>query len=234
MARRCVDLLVSVGALLFAAPLLLTIALAIALKDGRPILFVQRRAGLGGVPFRMFKFRTMRPDAERAGGTLTFRAAPRITPLGRLLRRSKLDELPQLFNVLLGDMTLIGPRPEVLDWVAGYTPAQREVLAFKPGLSDPVQLFFRHEQEFLASPAEYRGLSAIKVQKQIEYQRSRTALSDARVILQTLRALFPSKPAAEELAVYRALRSGGTTANASVPPQHANVDEPRSGGGHHP
>ena len=155
MARRCVDLLVASVALVLAAPLLIGIAVLIRMKDGRPILFCQSRAGWRGAPFRMIKFRSMGLDAERTGGSLTFRNDPRITPLGRFLRRSKLDEFPQLFNVLRGDMTLIGPRPEVLDWAEHYTPAQREVFDFKPGLSDPVQLLFRHEHEFLCSSAEY-------------------------------------------------------------------------------
>src|SRR5678816_3597250 len=133
MAILCVDLLVAIAALVLAAPLLIGIAVLIRMKDGRPILFCQSRAGWRGVPFRMIKFRTMRPDAERTGGSLTFCNDARITPLGRFLRRSKLDELPQLFNVLRGEMTLIGPRPEVLDWAEHYTPTQRAVFAFKPG-----------------------------------------------------------------------------------------------------
>ncbi|HZJ17764.1 MAG TPA: sugar transferase [Chthoniobacteraceae bacterium] len=212
MARRCVDLLVAIAALVLAAPLLIGIAVLIRMKDGRPILFCQSRAGWRGVPFRMIKFRTMRPDAERTGGSLTFCNDARITPLGRFLRRSKLDELPQLFNVLRGEMTLIGPRPEVLDWAEHYTPTQRAVFAFKPGLSDPVQLLFRHEQEFLSSAAAYRGLSTIKVQRQIDYLHSRTVFSDAVVMLRTLRALFPSKPSAEEVAVYAAIRTAAAEA----------------------
>jgi lipopolysaccharide/colanic/teichoic acid biosynthesis glycosyltransferase len=215
MMRRIVDILLAGAALIALAPLLLLIAFLIWLQEGRPVLFIQRRAGLGGVPFRMFKFRTMRVDAERTGGTLTFRNDPRITRLGRFLRRSKLDELPQLLNVFRGEMTLIGPRPEVSDWTERYTPAQREVLEFKPGLSDPVQLLFRHEQEYLSDPAEYRILSGIKVQRQLEYLRRRTAFSDGLVVLRTLRALFPSKPSPEELAVYASLRGTGNPNAAS-------------------
>lgn len=207
MTRRIIDIVVSALALMVAAPLLLGLSLLIWLFHGTPIFFLQNRAGLHGVPFRMIKFRTMRRDAERSGGTLTFQSDSRITPLGRVLRRYKLDELPQLINVLRGEMTLIGPRPEVLDWVARYTDEQREVLTVKPGLSDPVQIMFRHEQEYLKSAAEYEQLFIIKVQKQIEYLRSRTFLSDVITAVRTLLILIPGKPSHQELAVYAAIAS---------------------------
>jgi lipopolysaccharide/colanic/teichoic acid biosynthesis glycosyltransferase len=207
MSRRLIDLLVAGVALLALTPVLVGVALCIWWLDGRPIFFVQRRAGWRATPFPMIKFRTMRPHAEQTGGTLTFRQDPRITPLGRFLRRGKLDELPQLLNVLRGEMTLIGPRPEVLDWAEGYSPAQREVFDFKPGLTDPVQLHFRHEQEFLSSAAEYRGLSVLKVQQQIQYLRSRTVFTDFIVLCRTVRALFPSQPSGAELATYASLRA---------------------------
>ena len=202
MSRRAIDIIVSGTALILLAPLLALVALLILLLEGTPVFFVQRRAGQNGVPFRLYKFRTMRLDAEKSGGSLTFRADPRITRLGRVLRDSKLDEFPQLLNVLRGDMTLIGPRPEVLDWVERYTPEQREVLQTKPGLSDPVQLLLRHEQDYLTTAAEYQKLSAIKVRKQLDYLRSRTALSDLRVAAASVRAILPSQPSRAELEVY--------------------------------
>jgi lipopolysaccharide/colanic/teichoic acid biosynthesis glycosyltransferase len=207
MSRRCVDVFVSCMGLIFLAPLLAVVALLVRVVDGAPILFSQNRAGLNGVPFRMFKFRTMRKDAERSGGSLTFRADQRITGLGRALRWSKLDELPQLFNVLRGDMTLIGPRPEVLDWVNRYTADEREVLNAKPGLTDPVQILFRHEQDFLNSAAEYEQLVSIKVRKQIEYLRYRTFASDLATVIRTAGAIISRKPSSEEIAIYAAIRS---------------------------
>ena len=206
MIRRCVDVVVSGAALVAAAPLLAGIALVVRLVCGSPVFFLQRRAGLGGAPFPMIKFRTMRRDAEAVGGPLTFQDDHRITRVGRFLRRHKLDELPQLINVLCGEMTLIGPRPEVLDWVARYTPEQREVLSVKPGLSDPVQLVFRHEHDFLRTAAEYERLVAIKVRRQIAYLRSRTVLSDVATAALVMRAFLPSRPSVEELAVYAAIR----------------------------
>lgn len=212
MTRRLIDLLVGVIALITLVPLLALISLLVWATSGRPIFFMQSRAGLNGVPFRMIKFRTMRRNAEQTGGSLTFKADLRITPLGRFLRRWKLDELPQLLNVLLGEMTIIGRRPEVLDWSERYTTEQREVLRAKPGLSDPVQILFRHEQDFLSSASEYERLSAIKVGKQIEYLRCRTPLSDIVTAFRTLRALFPSKASEDELAIYAQVQSTTDTA----------------------
>lgn len=206
MTRRLIDISVSLVALVALAPLLIALIVVILIMEGSPVFYVQRRAGRDGAPFPMFKFRTMRRDAERIGGSLTFKSDPRITPFGRFLRRFKLDELPQLFNVLRGEMTFIGPRPEVLDWVERYTFEQREVLKFKPGLSDPVQIAFRHEQEFLKSAAEYEKLFAIKVSKQIEYLRSRTVFGDLATALLTVWAIFSSTPSKEELAVYAMIR----------------------------
>lgn len=207
MLRRFIDCFLALLGLVLFAPILAAVALALLLTQGRPIFFAQPRAGLGGIPFPIFKFRTMRANAQNSGGSLTFKNDARITPLGRFLRQSKLDEFPQLWNVLRGDMTIVGPRPEVLDWVARYTPAQREVLSVKPGLSDPVQLLFRHEQDFLSSAAEYEKLVAIKIQKQIEYLRARTPLSDLLVMLRTFRAMAPSKPSPAEIAVYESIRA---------------------------
>jgi lipopolysaccharide/colanic/teichoic acid biosynthesis glycosyltransferase len=206
MIRRSIDILVSLCALVLTAPLFAAVAITIRLKEGAPVFFLQRRAGQGGVPFRMIKFRTMIVNAEKTGGSLTYQQDKRITPLGGFLRRSKLDELPQLLNVLRGDMTLIGPRPEVLDWVERYTAEEREVLRWKPGLGDPVQLLFRHEQDVLQNTAEYRLLMPIKVHRQIEYLRKRTLFSDLVTCFRIVRAMFPSAPSAEELAVYEAIR----------------------------
>ena len=207
MIRRCIDVAVSGTVLIVLTPLLLCIGLLVLINDGFPILFLQLRAGRDGIPFRIIKFRTMRLNAEQSGGSLTFKADPRITPLGAFLRQHKFDELPQLLNILRGDMTLVGPRPEVLDWVRRYTPAQREVLMAKPGLSDPVQLLFRHEQDFLTSDSEYERLVAIKIDRQIEFLRRRTFASEVATVFLTIRAMFPSKPSAEELAVYSAIRA---------------------------
>ncbi len=228
MTRRLIDLLVAAITLITLSPLLALITLLVWASNGRPIFFMQSRAGLNGVPFRMIKFRTMRRNAEKTGGSLTFKADPRITPVGRFLRRWKFDELPQLLNVLVGEMTIIGPRPEVLDWIERYTTEQRQILRAKPGLSDPVQILFRHEQDFLTSTSEYQKLFAIKVRKQIEYLRCRTPLSDIVTAFRTCRALFPSKACEDELAIYAQIQST-TDSEATDKPGSArrvNNDEP--------
>ncbi|HOS43506.1 MAG TPA: sugar transferase, partial [Armatimonadota bacterium] len=118
--KRLFDLFWALLGLLLLAPLLLAVAVAIRLDDGGPAFFRQRRVGRGGRPFRIWKFRTMVQNAEALGGQITVGGDPRITRVGRWLRRTKLDELPQLFNVLAGEMSLVGPRPEVPRYVARY------------------------------------------------------------------------------------------------------------------
>jgi len=206
MIRRAIDIVVSVSSLLLAAPLLGGVAALLFFTQGQPIIFRQRRAGKDGVRFDMLKFRTMLPQAEQQGGSLTFQADPRITPTGAFLRNYKLDELPQLVNVLRGEMTLIGPRPEVLDWVARYTTEQKLVLSVKPGLTDPVQLTFRNEQKFLASAQEYEQLYMVKVAKQLQYIDTRSFLSDVLVAVSTLKAIFSRSVGEEERAVYSAIK----------------------------
>lgn len=207
MMRRAIDIAVSASSLLLAAPLLGAIAVLLFLTQGRPIMFRQKRAGRTGAPFEMLKFRTMRLQAERQGGSLTFRDDPRITPIGVFLRNYKLDELPQLINVLRGDMTLIGPRPEVLDWVERYTPEQKRVLTVKPGLSDPVQLTFRNEQRFLSCPDEYELLYAIKVERQLDYIDNRSFFSDVVIVVSTVIAMFDHSVGEEEASVYSEIKS---------------------------
>ena len=205
MIQRLIDIIIAGTAIVVLSPLIAMIAALIRLFDGPPVIFSQHRAGLKGRPFRMFKFRTMQANAE-ATGTLTYSHDSRITSLGRFLRRHKLDELPQLLNVLRGEMALIGPRPEVLDWAEKYTKKQREVFTVKPGLSDPVQLEFRHEQDYLQTESEYAKLLGIKVQRQIECIRERTVFRDLVTAMHMVRALLPSSPSEKELAVYESIR----------------------------
>jgi len=167
--KRALDFGVAVLALVLLAPLFVLVALAILATSGRPVLFSQRRAGQSGRPFRMWKFRTMVADAEARLDEVVslhdlehpmfkLRFDPRTTRLGRLLRRTSLDELPQLLNVLRGDMSLVGPRPEQLELVERYEPEHLFRLAVKPGLTGPMQIYGRGEltfQERLAVEREY-------------------------------------------------------------------------------
>ena len=159
MLKRIIDVVVSAIALTLLAPVLIAIAIAVKLTSRGPVLFVQARAGRRGAPFRMLKFRTMVADAERRLGELVdidgidqpaFKLPhdPRVTSVGRFLRRTSLDELPQLFNVLRGDMSLVGPRPEQVELVERYRPEDRFRLAVKPGITGPMQVFGRGELTF--------------------------------------------------------------------------------------
>jgi lipopolysaccharide/colanic/teichoic acid biosynthesis glycosyltransferase len=145
-AGRLLDIVVSAAALIFFAALMILIAVAILIEGGRPILFSQLRVGHRGRHFRMHKFRKFHEREIAAGGPLTMEGDPRLTAVGRVLVRTKLDELPQLWNVLKGDMSLVGPRPESLDFGDCFEGPFRSVLEYKPGIFGPSQVLFRNER----------------------------------------------------------------------------------------
>jgi lipopolysaccharide/colanic/teichoic acid biosynthesis glycosyltransferase len=149
--KRAFDVAVSAAALVLLVPVLLVIALAVKLDSSGPVLYRQRRVSRGGRLFRLYKFRTMVVDADRLAPNVSATGDPRVTRVGRLLRRTYLDELPQLLNVLLGDMSLVGPRPETPEFVAMFTPEERRVLDIRPGLAGPSTLAFMDEADLLAS-----------------------------------------------------------------------------------
>ena len=194
--KRGFDVVMAGSALLVLSPLLAAIAIAIASLMGRPVLYVQERIGRSGRPFRLLKFRTMRPDDGR-GPCVTASGDPRVTPLGRLLRRSKLDELPQLVNVLRGEMSVVGPRPELRRYVDGYDDWQRGVLRARPGLTDPASIAYRDEESRLASVEPGRREAAYvseivpeKLRLNLAYLDHASFWSDLAVIASTVRALF--------------------------------------------
>ena len=139
---------------MIASPVVGAIALKIRLEGDGPIFYGGRRIGLGGREFRMYKFRSMVPNADRVGGPNTPDDDPRLTSTGRFLRRYKLDELPQLVNVLKGDMSFVGPRLQVPGEVAGYSPEERDLLLVRPGITDWASLRFSNEGEILAGHAD--------------------------------------------------------------------------------
>jgi lipopolysaccharide/colanic/teichoic acid biosynthesis glycosyltransferase len=147
--KRIVDLAFALPALIALSPVLMLIALAIWLSDFHSPLFIGKRVGRGGRPFGMIKFRTMRPDAWRTGVNSTAAGDQRITPIGRYLRRYKLDELPQLINVLIGDMSMVGPRPQVSTDAAMYTPEEQQMLRLRPGITDLASIVFSDEGDIL-------------------------------------------------------------------------------------
>jgi lipopolysaccharide/colanic/teichoic acid biosynthesis glycosyltransferase len=149
--KRAEDLALGIPALLVASPVVAAIALAIVIEDGRPAFFIDERVGLGARSFRMFKFRTMRRDAIAEGlGRLVRTGDPRITRVGAFLRRWSLDELPQLINVVRGDMSLVGPRPTYRQQVERYTPAHRSRLRVKPGITGLAQVSGRNDLNWRA------------------------------------------------------------------------------------
>jgi len=194
-AKRMFDVVVAACGLVVLAPLLIALALWIRLDSPGPALFRQERVGRSGKAFRIHKFRTMHEAAPGAGPAITVGADPRITRAGAFLRRHKLDELPQLIDVLRGDMSLVGPRPELPRYVAGYPPALRDkVLSVRPGITDVASIEFRNEAELLARAAdpdrEYREVVLpAKLRLAAEYVDSATLASDLRVIGRTLKAL---------------------------------------------
>jgi lipopolysaccharide/colanic/teichoic acid biosynthesis glycosyltransferase len=194
VAKRLLDLGGAALGLLLLAPAFAVLALLVRAEDGGPVFFRQERVGRAGRPFRIWKFRTMVPGAERLGGAVTADRDPRVTRVGRWLRRRRLDELPQLVNVLVGDMSLVGPRPEVPRYVARYTPAERRVLEVRPGITDPASLAYREEGAILAdaSDRELTYLTEImprKVELQLAYAARATVWSDLGVIAASLHAL---------------------------------------------
>jgi lipopolysaccharide/colanic/teichoic acid biosynthesis glycosyltransferase len=189
--KRAVDIAGAAIGLLVLSPVLVLIGAVVALADGGPVFFRQERVGAGGRCFRMWKFRTMVVDAERRGGQLTVGRDPRVTAVGHWLRRLKLDELPQLLNVLRGEMSLVGPRPEVPRYVALYTAEQREVLRLVPGITDPASIRYRDESEELARAAdpEWTYVERImpeKIRLNLEYAARATRWSDLMVVLATV------------------------------------------------
>ena len=200
LAKRAFDLLLAGLGLVLLAPLLLAIAVAIRLESPGPVFFRQERIGRRGVPFRIHKFRTMRHDPLHAGPQITVGADARIARLGAFLRHTKLDELPQLLDVLRGAMSLVGPRPEVPRYVALYPAELRDVvLSVRPGLTDLASIEYRDEAAALARAADpEREYIEVVMPKKLAlaalYVRTRTWAGDARLIWRTLRVLWrPSK-----------------------------------------
>ena len=150
MARRFRDISASVLGIVLCLPLFAAIALAIRLTSPGPAVFAQNRLGRGGRIFRMYKFRSMVVDADLRGELVTAEGDPRITPLGRILRRTKLDELPQLWNVVKGEMSLVGPRPEVPEFAGSFSEHYRRILDVRPGMTHRATLAFRTEEQILA------------------------------------------------------------------------------------
>ncbi|MBR5301424.1 MAG: sugar transferase [Clostridia bacterium] len=195
MLKRAMDIIISGGALLVIWPVLLLIALAIKIDDPGPVFYRQVRVGRGGKEFRIFKFRTMIVDADKKGLAITVGRDNRITRMGGLLRKTKLDELAQLINVFAGDMSFVGPRPEVPKYVNLYTPYQRQVLLVRPGITDYASIAYRNENDMLegAEDPERMYIDVImpdKIELNMKYLREISPLADIRLILSTIVAVI--------------------------------------------
>jgi lipopolysaccharide/colanic/teichoic acid biosynthesis glycosyltransferase len=190
--KRPFDIAGSALGLVLLSPLFLMIAIVIKLDSPGPVFFRQERVGKGGRLFRIFKFRSMIADASHRGTALTVRADRRITRVGEFLRRSKLDELPQLMNVLAGDMSLVGPRPEVPEFMTFYTAEQRAIItSMRPGITDYAAILFRDESSLLdqsGDPVDIyrREIMPLKFVYYERYSREIEIFNDLRIILATM------------------------------------------------
>jgi len=196
LSKRLFDLFFVIPGLIVLFPFLLIIALVIELKDGGNVLFKQVRVGKDGKHFDVLKFRTMVLNAEKLGNKVTTGDDPRITPIGRVLRKYKLDELPQLINVLKGEMSLVGPRPEVPEYVEFYPDEIRNVvLSVPPGMTDKASIEFVNENDLLSGSkdpvSDYKNkVLPIKLKYYVEYVKERSLWLDFSLIIKTVIAIF--------------------------------------------
>ena len=195
--RRCLDIIYSSVLILITLPFTMIAAVFIKCTSSGPVLFRQDRLGKDGIPFQLLKFRTMhhRPLAEGSG--LTRRGDPRITTVGRILRKWKIDELPQLFNVLLGDMSLVGPRPDLPRYLKTLQDGQRLVLALMPGVTGAASVHFRNEEVLLSrvAPEELESfyvntLLPQKIEIELQYACCASIFSDTAILLRTIAAVL--------------------------------------------
>ncbi|MFN5296200.1 MAG: sugar transferase [Flavobacteriales bacterium] len=190
MIKRWFDIVFATVMLVLFAPLFMVMACWISLDSRGGVFFGQERVGINGKHFKLWKFRTMKPHSERGGQLTVGSADSRITRAGYFLRKFKVDELPQLWNVLLGDMSVVGPRPEVPRYVALYSPEQRLVLSIRPGITDYASLRYFEESDLLAkssNPEEtyIQEIMPAKLALNLEYVRRHSFLGDLTVIIQT-------------------------------------------------
>jgi len=205
--KRLLDIVASALGLLLLSPILVAISVGIRRGSAGPVFYRGVRAGRGGRTFRIYKFRTMVTNADQIGGPSTSGDDPRVTPLGRRLRARKLDELPQLINVLRGDMSLVGPRPEVPFYTDQFTGDERMILTVRPGITDWASLWNADEGAILAGAEDpdraYEELiRPTKLQLQIKYVRERNVVSDIRILLYTVLAVLGRDREIKELAGY--------------------------------
>jgi lipopolysaccharide/colanic/teichoic acid biosynthesis glycosyltransferase len=211
MLKRIFDFLVALMALLVLSPVLLVVTLMIKTGSPGPVFYRGVRVGLQGVLFRIYKFRTMVIDAEKLGGSATAEDDPRITPIGKFLRRHKLDELPQFLNVLAGDMSLVGARPEVQKYVDTYSTEERAILELRPGITDWASIWNSNEAAVLEGSKDpektYEELiRPTKLALQLFYARNHSLSTDVRILFHTFCKLLIEDWTPRELVPYGKVR----------------------------
>lgn len=199
LVRRGCDIALAALSLIALAPVMLLISIAVFLEDAGPVFFRQVRLGVDGEPFGMYKFRKFRANCGTAGAPLTMEGDSRLTFVGKFLAATKLDELPQLWNVLKGDMAIVGPRPESMAFADCFRDGYEEILLHKPGLVGPSQVVFRHEARLYpegedASAFYRRVLFPAKAGLDLAYFRHRTIGSDFALMLRSARAILNVSP----------------------------------------
>ena len=199
--KRFFDLTLALSSMLLLSPVIVLVAIWIKLDSRGPVFYRQTRIGLNSRPFSIYKFRSMVVGDANGGAQITAAGDPRITKVGRLLRKTKLDELPQLINVVKGEMSFVGPRPEVQKYVELYTEEQMAVLSVRPGITGVSQVEFRDEETLLSQQQDVEAyyvqtLMQEKLARDLQYVRERTFLNDIGLILRTLRILRPRQSVA--------------------------------------
>lgn len=191
ITKRVFDIVACVTAGLVLCPLWLCIGLAVACGSKGGAFYRQTRVGRNGKEFKLLKFRTMRQDADKIGGLITVGEDSRVTRIGKFLRNYKLDELPQFLNIIKGDMSIVGPRPEVPKYVALYDERQRRVLSVRPGLTDYASIEYISENELLAQSADpdktyIEEIMPAKLELNLKYIDNQSIMEDLRLIFKTL------------------------------------------------
>lgn len=208
--KRVFDLVAATVGLFLLSPLLLLVAIAVRVFDGAPVFFVQKRVGQFGQSFEMYKFRTMRGGSGPVGSQLTVKGDERITNCGSVLRKTKLDEFPQLLNVIKGDMSIVGPRPEVQHYVDNYTVEQKQVLELMPGITDEASIRYVNESDLLleSKNPERFYIDVVmpeKIRINLDYAKHSNLWTDFKVVLRTVfRVLKVNEADASKTGLYQA------------------------------
>lgn len=192
---RFFDIFFSLLGLILLMPILMIIVLLVGISGKGGIFYVQERIGQSGVPFKLYKFRSMHSGSDQKGLLTVGKKDSRITPVGNFLRKYKLDELPQLWNVLIGDMSLVGPRPEVEKYTRLYSNEQKRILALRPGITDPASIYYRKESELLANSANpeelyIREIMPHKISLSMQYAENPSVSAYFRYIINTVFLIF--------------------------------------------